>query len=484
MLNSAILDVGIALAFVFLLTSLLVSALNELIAGLLKQRAKSLWRGVAELVRSDALRDALFDHPLVKSVAPPLSGLASKSMRGPSYIPARMFSLVLLDLLQEPHGALSEVEDTLARMGATLRAGNPEPLATMATTLSTLAGQLPASPAGAALRGELASLAGAMTAAGASLPAISADVDRVRRLLPAKVGQSLEAAASKHSSELAAILRALGEEAAGSIDGLRTAIERWFDQGMDRISGWYKRWTQYWQFVLGLMLAIVLNVDTVAIGDALWTDIPLRNSVVAEAEAFAKNPQAGLWVTDHGTGEGDFDLDVRARPTTTDRVIVRATLPEKAPSDTSITVAMVNDTIRLDGPLVVRAGKTEGEVEGVVVSPLPPRISLEGSYVTGNQQPPVPRIARRTVTLSPDAASRADKTEELLRRTQLPIGWPQGLASPVRPSMLLGWLVTAIAASFGAPFWFDTLNRFVQLRAGGPKVEQAVLGTKKVPGGN
>jgi hypothetical protein len=34
MLNSVILDVGLALIFVFLLTSLLVSALNELIAGL------------------------------------------------------------------------------------------------------------------------------------------------------------------------------------------------------------------------------------------------------------------------------------------------------------------------------------------------------------------------------------------------------------------------------------------------------------------
>lgn len=32
-----------------------------------------------------------------------------------------------------------------------------------------------------------------------------------------------------------------------------------------------------------------------------------------------------------------------------------------------------------------------------------------------------------------------------------------------------GWLMTAIALSFGAPFWFDLLNRFVSMRSGRPR---------------
>jgi hypothetical protein len=32
---------------------------------------------------------------------------------------------------------------------------------------------------------------------------------------------------------------------------------------------------------------------------------------------------------------------------------------------------------------------------------------------------------------------------------------------------LLGWVLTAIAVSLGAPFWFDTLNRFINLRSAG-----------------
>ena len=35
------------------------------------------------------------------------------------------------------------------------------------------------------------------------------------------------------------------------------------------------------------------------------------------------------------------------------------------------------------------------------------------------------------------------------------------------PGHLLGWLLTAIAVSLGAPFWFDTLNKFMNIRSSG-----------------
>jgi hypothetical protein len=35
------------------------------------------------------------------------------------------------------------------------------------------------------------------------------------------------------------------------------------------------------------------------------------------------------------------------------------------------------------------------------------------------------------------------------------------------PAHLLGWFLTAVAVSLGAPFWFDTLNRFMNIRAAG-----------------
>ena len=35
---------------------------------------------------------------------------------------------------------------------------------------------------------------------------------------------------------------------------------------------------------------------------------------------------------------------------------------------------------------------------------------------------------------------------------------------------VLGWLLTAWAITLGAPFWFDLLNRFIQIRSNGPRV--------------
>ncbi len=40
---------------------------------------------------------------------------------------------------------------------------------------------------------------------------------------------------------------------------------QWFDAMMDRTTGWYKRFTQVWNFGLGLVLAVACNLNTIAI---------------------------------------------------------------------------------------------------------------------------------------------------------------------------------------------------------------------------
>lgn len=50
----------------------------------------------------------------------------------------------------------------------------------------------------------------------------------------------------------------------------------------------------------------------------------------------------------------------------------------------------------------------------------------------------------------------------------LPIGWPaEDLTEPWFIRMI-GWLITAIAVSVGAPFWFDALSAFLNIRGSGP----------------
>lgn len=57
----------------------------------------------------------------------------------------------------------------------------------------------------------------------------------------------------------------------------------------------------------------------------------------------------------------------------------------------------------------------------------------------------------------------------------LPYGWSGKKLNKLEHSdwsiilfSLLGWLITALATLFGAPFWFDTLQKFVRLRGAGP----------------
>jgi hypothetical protein len=45
----------------------------------------------------------------------------------------------------------------------------------------------------------------------------------------------------------------------------------------------------------------------------------------------------------------------------------------------------------------------------------------------------------------------------------------------------VGWLVTAAAALFGAPFWFDLLQRLVNLRGTGTKPDEKDKAKDKRP---
>lgn len=63
---------------------------------------------------------------------------------------------------------------------------------------------------------------------------------------------------------------------------------------------------------------------------------------------------------------------------------------------------------------------------------------------------------------------------QVLDRLPLPLGWPNGIVLPSSGVgdgwwALLGWLMTGLAVSLGAPFWFDTLQRFLNIRAAGQK---------------
>jgi hypothetical protein len=73
---------------------------------------------------------------------------------------------------------------------------------------------------------------------------------------------------------------------------LRTQVEQWFDHEMDRIAGVYKRVSQYMMLILGVVLALALNVDSVRVARTLWETPALRTAVADQAAQAVTQPAA------------------------------------------------------------------------------------------------------------------------------------------------------------------------------------------------
>ena len=75
---------------------------------------------------------------------------------------------------------------------------------------------------------------------------------------------------------------------------LRDGVATWFDQTMDRLSGVYKRKLKIISFIVGFLLAIAVNADTITVANALWHDNVLRDQIVQIA---SRTPNPDLLAT-------------------------------------------------------------------------------------------------------------------------------------------------------------------------------------------
>ncbi|HEX4411897.1 MAG TPA: hypothetical protein VH206_24245 [Xanthobacteraceae bacterium] len=154
--------------------------------------------------------------------------------------------------------------------------------------------------------------------------------------------------------QLKTLLNGIVARTGANIDGLRDEIANWFNTGMERVAGAYKRKTQFWGFCIALILAVALNIDTVRIARTLW-------------------------------------------------------------------------------------------------------------------QRPIMEFSQ------PAANETAQAAIMQAQKLGIPFGWDPEAITYVETNsynwgfILAGWLISAIATLFGAPFWFDALQKFVQLRGAGSK---------------
>jgi hypothetical protein len=236
MFGSQILEVAVGLVLVYLVLSLVASSVREGIESFLKSRAVQLERGIREMLHDPDGRGfakRVFEHPLI-------------------------FGLY--------RGGYTPTPPPKARAVERLKGWRPN-----------LPSYIPARNfAGALLDIAAHGDAGLETALDAT-PSV-ADIRKTVMTMqgvPAPVRRAL--------------LHAL-DTAGGSVERARQNLEAWFDSGMDRVSGWYKRQTQLILFGIALVITVGVNANSLVIAEQLYRNGDTRRDVVAAAVARASAP--------------------------------------------------------------------------------------------------------------------------------------------------------------------------------------------------
>ncbi len=369
----AIIETAIGLILVFLVVSLVCSALREMVESLLKQRALDLERGIRELLNDSdgkGLATALYGHPLVfglfsgkyepQELKGKLSVWFGRGRNLPSYIPTSTFAQALVDLYKQ--GKINGIY-------------HPE-------------------------------------------------INNLMRVL---------------------------SEGAGDTAQLRKNVEEWFDGAAERMSGWYKRRTYAVLLALGIATALLFNVNAIVIAHELYNRSDLRAAVNASAE---KVVAAGL------------DQNDCQRPETNaaETKAAEAKAAEAKAADTKGAETKATDT-KATGTTTSDIRTTDKNTPETTASQHDAQCALNASVKELN-----------------DLASAG-----------LPIGWksrarlkafvdqePRGIGWPI---VVLGWIATGLSVTFGAPFWFDMLSKFVAVRSTikGLKSEPAAVPAPAAP---
>jgi hypothetical protein len=100
-----------------------------------------------------------------------------------------------------------------------------------------------------------------------------------------------KAIAAIPSPKVQEALFALYRDSKGDAASFRRSAEQWFDDSMQRVSGWYRRHIAIVLWVVGAIVVVLLNVDTLQVANTLWKDPAARSAVVAQADAAAKQGQ-------------------------------------------------------------------------------------------------------------------------------------------------------------------------------------------------
>jgi hypothetical protein len=264
MLSSPIIDLAIGLVFVFGVTAALSSVFTELIARFLGLRGAYLLSGLRELLdgtgSQTVLNDAIGNYnemkALVKGPVPanadgaaPKTKSATGALLGSPILRSQgmIGQISSRDLTVEPgkHGRPSRI--TTGTWKRPWRACRSLPSYISSTSFS------------AAIIDLLVPNAAGQT----TMAQVQDGINKLPEWMPT----------------LKESLQTLAANAGEDIDLFRTSVENWYDDHMSRVSGWYKRHVAKITIVVGTILILLLNINTLTIGRTLWNSSVVRTAV-------------------------------------------------------------------------------------------------------------------------------------------------------------------------------------------------------------
>jgi hypothetical protein len=224
----------------------------------------------------------------------------------------------------------------------------------------------------------------------------------------AKLRNELETGTYK-DTQTAKYLLSLLNNSQESLEKFKSHLESWFDDTMERTSGWYKRKATYISLAVGVIMAMLFNVDSIQI-----------------VKQLSKDPKA------------------------------RAQLVELA-SHLSSDTTLISDSLRqkvLSTQLVKLQSLSDTSMQILSISRDPEKAFLPLNFYV--------KVEKRTTELA--GIKKHNCFTWCLLQIEKFTGFLFNLWFDDF-SNFIGCLITAVALSLGAPFWFDLLNKLVQLKS-------------------
>lgn len=239
-------------------------------------------------------------------------------------------------------------------------------------------------------------------------------------------------------------LRQLYIDSQKDIDKFRGLLENWFDETMERAGGWYKKQTQKILLLIGLAIAIAFNIDTIAIARLLANDRTARENMVQLA--IQETPKYESFIQ---------RIRSRSKPKT-DSAMTTSKDTVRVTRTITDTVYVENSNKYLDSAYrTVRGDMTKaGNILGLGWAEDTCKVYLA--------------LMKKKETASDKCSVEKEiKDHKKIHHNPYQKWWF---------SIFIGWVITAFAISLGAPFWFDILNKVIQLRSSIAKPKNADTG--------